>query len=111
MRVVSLTCRAVALATTLSITVDGAAQDYPSRPIRIVVPYAPGGVADIAARVIGHKLGEHWKQQVVVENLTGGAGTIALDAVAKSAPDGYTLLGAVGADLAIIPHLYTKLAY
>jgi tripartite-type tricarboxylate transporter receptor subunit TctC len=68
-----------------------AAADYPSHPIHLIVPFAPGGGTDIVARVIGQKLGEAWKQPVVVENKAGGNGTIGAAYVAKSTPDGYTL--------------------
>ena len=68
------------------------AQPYPSKPIRLIVPYAAGGTSDILARQIGPKLTEAWDQPVVVENKTGANGNVGADFVAKSAPDGYTLL-------------------
>src|SRR5215475_2103716 len=67
------------------------AQGYPTKPIHVLIPYAPGGIADIAARIVGAKLTEAWGQQVVVENKPGGNGFIAMSAGAKAAPDGYTL--------------------
>jgi len=69
-----------------------AGQSFPVKPLRIVVPFAPGGSNDILARVIGQKLTEAWSQQVIVENRPGGGTVIGTDIVAKSAPDGYTLL-------------------
>jgi tripartite-type tricarboxylate transporter receptor subunit TctC len=68
------------------------AQDYPSRPIKLIVPYGPGGVTDINARVVSSKLGEILGQSVVVDNRAGGASIVGTDAVVKSKPDGYTLL-------------------
>ena len=84
------------------------AQDYPSRPVRIVIPYAPGGVSDIAARIIGNKLSEFWKQQVLIENRAGGGGVVATEAVARATPDGYTLLVGTVSEFAITHHLYAK---
>jgi len=85
------------------------AQDYPNRPIRIIVPLAAGGMADILARTIAAKLSEAG-HTAVVENRTGGAGVIGADAVAKSPPDGYTLLMGLHATQAILVHLQ-KLPY
>lgn len=87
------------------------AQAYPAKSVRFVSPYPPGGVVDIAARLVAAKLGEKWQQQIIVENRTGGAGTIAADHVAKSAPDGYTFLFATVSDFCITPFLYSKLPY
>lgn len=87
------------------------AQAYPSRPIRLVVPFTPGGSTDILARAIGLELGKAWNASVVVENVPGAGGAIGADKVAKAAPDGYTLLmGHIGT-LAVNPSLYPKLPY
>lgn len=86
------------------------AQDYPTKPIRIIVAYTPGGGTDLMGRIVGKKLGEAWGQQVVVENRPGAGGNIGTDAVAKAAPDGYTLLMAPSTH-AIVPSLYAKLPF
>lgn len=87
------------------------AQAYPAKPVRVVVPFPPGGPADILARAIGQHLTERWSQQVVIDNRAGAGGTIGTDIAAKAAPDGYTLLmGFVGTH-AINPSLYGKLPY
>ena len=87
------------------------AQTYPTKPIHILVPYAPGGITDIAARIVGAKLTEAWGQQVVVENKPGGNGFIGMTAGAKAAPDGYTLTMATVGDIAINPALFKKMPY
>ena len=88
-----------------------AAQDYPAKPIHILVPYAPGGITDIAARIVGAKLTEAWGQQVVVENRPGGNGFIAMSAGAKAAADGYTLTMATVGDVAINPAMFKDMPY
>lgn len=87
------------------------AQAWPARPIRIVVPYPPGGSSDIIARAISQPLSEALKQSVIVENRAGANGNLGADAVAKSAPDGYTLLLCDVGALAISPSVYTKLPF
>ena len=86
------------------------AQTYPSKPVRMIVPFPPGGGTDYTARLIGQKLSELWGQAVVIENRPGASTIIGSDLVAKSAPDGYTLLMG-GVPHAIGASLYTKLGY
>jgi tripartite-type tricarboxylate transporter receptor subunit TctC len=87
------------------------AQPYPHKPIRLVIPYPPGGGSDTIGRPLAQKLSEGLGQQVVVENRGGANGNIGMEAVARSAPDGYTLVFALSAQLAINPGLYRKLPY
>ena len=82
------------------------AQNYPSRPIRIVVPYTPGGSNDLVGRVLAQKFHEAWGQPVIIDNRPGGGSTIGIDLVARAAPDGYTLLTTSGG-IAINVSLYT----
>src|SRR5918996_2410992 len=87
------------------------AQQYPTKPIRIVVPFPPGGFSDVFARIIGNKMNESWGQQVVVDNRPGAGGNIGADIVAKAPPDGYTLvMGTIGTH-AINATLFSKLPY
>ncbi len=87
------------------------AQDYPRRPIRLVVPFLAGGPSDILARVIAQKMSENWGQQVLVDNRPGANTLIAAEAVAKSAPDGYTILLVIDSTLVMNQGLYNKLPY
>jgi tripartite-type tricarboxylate transporter receptor subunit TctC len=87
------------------------AQGYPAKPIRMIIPYPPGGGTDFFARMLGAKLTEAFGQQVVMENRPGAAGVIGADAAAKAAPDGYTIFIGQASNLAINPHLMAKLPY
>jgi len=87
------------------------AQAYPGKPIRLIVPFPPGGSTDIVARIVALKLGDRIGQQVVVENRGGAGGTIGTEAVAKAPPDGYTLGVASTSTHAVAPSVYTKLGY
>jgi len=100
-----------ALALALLGSADIHAQPYPSKPIRMIVPFAPGGPNDIIGRTVGQKLTETWGQTVVVENRGGAGGTIGVDAGAKSPPDGYTMVMGGSSNLAVAPSLYAKLPY
>jgi tripartite-type tricarboxylate transporter receptor subunit TctC len=108
-------CRAAAALGALAMLCVAApaaqAQGFPVKPVRLVVPFTPGGSTDILARSLAQALTETWKQQVIVENKPGAGGIIGAEAVARAAPDGYTLLmGHIGT-LAVNPTLYPKLPY
>jgi len=106
------TLRAVALiALCLGAMPDVHAQAWPSKPVRIVVPFPPGGPADLLPRLLGPKLTELWGQPVVVENKPGAGGNIGMDTVAKAAPDGYSLVLGPNGNLVVNPHLYAKLPF
>ena len=87
------------------------AQAWPSKPVKIVVPFAAGGATDVVARLLAQKLQEAWSQPVVVENRAGAGGNIGADAVAKSPGDGYTLLMTSGSIVTANPHMYKTLSY
>ncbi len=102
----------IAIIAALTFATSTSAQDYPSRPITLVVPFPPGGTNNIMARAVADKLSESLGQQVVVENRGGGAaGTIGTRQVAKSPPDGYTLLLAYTSNLATGPNLFANVGY
>ena len=86
------------------------AQAWPTKPVRIVVPFAAGGTTDVVARIVGQKLGELWGQSIVIENRLGAGGNIGAEVVAKAAPDGYTILMASGS-FTINPALYKKMPF
>src|SRR5262249_18967064 len=102
---------AYAAAFLTFLTSAACAQTYPARQITLVVPFAPGGPADFLGRLIGLKMSEDLGQQIVVDNRPGANTIIAAQAVAKAAPDGYTLLMAIDGTLVMNPFLYSKLAY
>jgi tripartite-type tricarboxylate transporter receptor subunit TctC len=108
MKLRRLGCAAALLALFVS---AAAAQTYPVRQITLVVPFAPGGPADFLGRLIGQKMSEDLGQQIVIDNRPGANTIIGAQAVAKAAPDGYTLLMAIDGTLVMNPFLYSKLAY
>jgi tripartite-type tricarboxylate transporter receptor subunit TctC len=99
---------AILLACTAA---QAAAQSYPARPVHIVVPFPPAGAADLLTRALGKKLSEGWGQPVVADNRPGAGGNIGAEAVARSAPDGHTLLMAAVTTHAVSMSLYSKLGY
>lgn len=102
---------ACALTLAPAIALAQLAGDYPSRPVRLIVPFAPGGPTDIAARLIGEKLGARWNQQIVIDNRPGAGGNLGSDIAAKSAPDGYTMVLGVTDSHAINISLMKQMPY
>ncbi len=102
-----------AVATAFSLLLPGVAcaDSYPAEPLRIIVPYAPGGIADVLARLVGSRMEVTFKQPVTVENRAGANGTIAQQFVAAAKPDGYTLLLGNTSTQVVNAHLYTKLSF
>jgi tripartite-type tricarboxylate transporter receptor subunit TctC len=104
-------CRTLATTALALISVGASGQNYPDKPVRIIVAYPPGGGADIAARALAARMSKDLRWQVIVENIGGAAGIVGTEAVAKAAPDGYTLLMGTNATHAIFVSLYPKLPY
>jgi tripartite-type tricarboxylate transporter receptor subunit TctC len=102
---------ALALIAAAAAAWQAAAADYPVRPVRLIVPYPPGGGNDTLARIFGQKLAERWGQQVVIDNRPGAGTTIGAQLAARAAPDGYTLLLSSIATHALAPALYSKPGY
>jgi len=104
-------CSLWSLCFLLSLSAEAWAQPYPSKPIRFVVPYPPGGPLDAVARLLGQKISESVRQPVIVDNKPGAGGNIGADVVAKAPPDGYTILMGAVATHAINPTLYPGIPY
>src|SRR5262249_652983 len=100
-----------AILGSLAGALPAGAQDYPTRAVKIIVPFPAGGTADAMPRLIGEVLSRKWGQRVVIENRTGPAGNIGAEAAFKAEPDGYTLLSAPPPPLVINQNLYPKLGY
>src|SRR5438067_10885267 len=101
----------LAICVALAFVIAAHAQTYPTRPIRFVVPFAPGGSSEIVGRSVAAEMSKILGQQVYVENKPGAAGNIAMAEVAKAEPDGYTLImGHIGT-LAVNPYMFDKLPY
>ena len=102
----------LAIAAAVSIEAGvGLAQDYPSKPIRMIVVTAPGGLMDVAARIVAERVGKALGQAIVIENRPGGGGNLGAEAIAKAAPDGYTIGLIQLGNVAINPHLYKDLTF
>lgn len=103
--------RACAVAALIALAAPAQAQTYPAKPIRLIVPFPPGGGSDTMGRIIGQKLGERLGQQVVVDNRPGAGGSIGADVAAKAPPDGHTLLLGSASEIAQYPNVNPKLPY
>jgi len=99
------------LTVALGVAAPLSAQQFPAKPIRIIVPFPPGDTLDTMSRLIGPRLTERLGQPILVDNRTGAAGQLGLELAARAAPDGYTLVGGQGGNLVVQPHTYKKLPY
>jgi tripartite-type tricarboxylate transporter receptor subunit TctC len=104
-------CAVLALSALCAASAPALAQTYPAKPVRVIVPFPPSGAADILTRTLGHKLGEAWRQQLVVDNRPGAGGNLGLELAAKAPPDGYTAVMAPVTSNAIGMSTYAKLGY
>jgi tripartite-type tricarboxylate transporter receptor subunit TctC len=98
-------------AALVAVAIPSGAQSYPTKPIRFVVPYAPGGNTDILSRLIGQKLTEAWGQQVIIDNRPGAGGTVGAEITAKAPPDGYTIVMGSFGNVIVANSLYKRLSY
>lgn len=105
------TLRLIALLCAACIPTQAHSQAYPAKPVRIIVPFSPGGATDIVTRLLGQKLGEFWGQTVIVDNRAGASGNIGAELAAKSAPDGYTLFMTSGSIVTANQHMFRKLSW
>ena len=104
MKIISFICAALVSGTAI-------AQAWPQKPVKFIVPFAPGGATDIAARMLGEKLSQVWGQTVVIENRAGAGGALGASEAARAAPDGYTLFFPSGSVMTANQHVYAKLSY
>ncbi len=105
----SVYCLLVLLAAALPLAAHS--QTYPTKPIRVIIPYPAGNTADISARLIGQKLTERFGQQIIVDNRPGASGQLGLDIAARATPDGYTIAVGQGGNMVVAPHTYKKIPY
>ena len=103
--------RFIAFVCAAFFSVAAAAQSWPQKPVRFIVPFAPGGATDIAARMLGEKLTQLWGQSVLIENRAGAGGSLGAAEAARAAPDGYTLFFPSGSVMTANQHVYAKLNY
>src|SRR6187455_2358926 len=102
---------AISLMLTLPLATRAYAQTYPDRPIRMVLPFAPGGVTDVSARYVAQLMSVSLGQSIIIENRSGGGGSIGTTAAARAEPDGYTLLVASSATHSILPAMHDRLDF
>src|SRR5215207_7736967 len=99
------------LLTALVSAASAFAQSYPTKAVRLVVPFSPGGATDIVARIVAQKLGDSWGQQMLVDNRAGASGNIGGEIVAKAPPDGYTVFMTSGSIVAANPHMFKRMPF